>query len=96
MNSLETFEKRLRNETASVEKEIGSHKQQLETLNKRLEGLRRAAELFESEQAAISELLQAGIANGGVIARELSTAPVARAHKATSTPKPIDPQKRRS
>ena len=96
MNSLETFEKRLRNETASVEKEIGSHKQQLEALNKRLEGLKRAVELFELEQGAISELLQAGTANGGVIARKLSTAPVARAHKATSTPRPIDTQKRRA
>jgi len=50
MNSLDTFEKRLRDETAAVEKEIGSHQQQLEALNKRLEGLKRATELFESER----------------------------------------------
>jgi hypothetical protein len=30
MNNLDTFEKRLRDETATVEKEIESHKQQLE------------------------------------------------------------------
>jgi hypothetical protein len=96
MNSLDTFEKRLRDETATVEKEIGSHEQQLEALNKRLEGLKRAAELFESEQAAISELLQAGTANGGVIARGLPTAPVAKAQKATSTLTPIGTQKRRA
>jgi predicted nucleic acid-binding Zn-ribbon protein len=59
MNSLDAFENRLRDETATVEKEIESHKQELEALNKRLEGLKRAAELFESEQGAISELLQA-------------------------------------
>ena len=94
MNSLDTFEKRLRDETTTVEKEIGSHKQQLEALNKRLEVLKRAAELFESEQAAISELLQAGTANGGVIA--LPTAPVAKAQKATSTLTPIGTQKRRA
>jgi hypothetical protein len=70
MNSLDAFERRLRDETATVEKEIVSHHQQLEALNKRLEGLRRAAELFELEQGAISELLQAG-SNGGVISREL-------------------------
>jgi hypothetical protein len=96
MNSLDTFEKRLRDETATVEKEIGSHKQQLEALNKRLEGLKRAAELFGSEQAAISELLRAGTANGGVIARRLSTAPVAKAQKTTSALKPIGTQKRRA
>ena len=50
MDNLSTFEKRLHDETATVEKEIESQKQQLEALNKRLEGLRRAAELFESEQ----------------------------------------------
>jgi hypothetical protein len=96
MKSLDRFEKRLRDETAAVEREIESHQQQLEALNKRLEGLKRAAELFESEQAAISELLQAGTANGGVIARGLSTAPVAKAQKATSTLTPVGTQKRRA
>jgi len=96
MNSLDGFERRLRDQTAAVEKEIGSHQQQLEALNKRLEGLKRLAELFESEQGAISELLQAGRANGGVITWEVSTAPVAKPQKATTTLKPIGTQKRRA
>jgi hypothetical protein len=37
------IERRLRDETDMVEKEIESHKQQPEALNKRLEGLKRAA-----------------------------------------------------
>jgi chromosome segregation ATPase len=85
MNSLDAFEKRLRDETATVEKEIESHQQQLETLNQRLQGLRRAAELFESEQGAISELLQAGTANGGVT-RGMPVLPAAKAQKAKTTP----------
>jgi chaperonin cofactor prefoldin len=56
MNSLDAFEKQLRDETATVEKEIQSHNQQLEALNKRLESLKRAAELFEAEQGAISRI----------------------------------------
>ena len=52
MNSIDPFQKRLRDETVTVEKEIQSHNQQVEVLSKRLEGLTRAAELFESEQAA--------------------------------------------
>ena len=63
MNSIDAFQKRLQDETATVEKEIQSHNQQIEALNKRLEGLKRAAELFESEQAAIVELLQTGAAS---------------------------------
>ena len=95
MNSLDTFEKRLHDETASVEKEIESCNQQLEALNQRLEGLKRAAELFEAEQGAISELLQVGAANGGVISAEMPTAPAARAQKAAAGPKPTA-QKRRA
>jgi hypothetical protein len=96
MNSLASFEKRLRDETATVEKEIQSHNQQLEALNKRLEGLKRAAELFESEQRAISELLQVGTANGGIISREGPTSPVAKVQKATVGSKPADVQRRRA
>jgi hypothetical protein len=94
MNYLDTFEKRLHEETASVENEIESHKQQLEALDKRLEGLRRAAELFESEQGAISELLQAGSSNGGVIARQMTVSPAAKVRRATTTPKPTAAQGR--
>jgi hypothetical protein len=88
MDSLDTFEKRLHDETARVEKEIEAHKQEVEALNERLQGLKRAAELFESEQGAISELLQAGIANGGVISRELSISPVAKAKRAITSTRP--------
>ena len=94
MNSIETFERRLRDETDMVEKEIESQKQQLEILNKRLEGLRRAAELFESEQGAISELLHAGSANGGVIARQMTVSPAAKARRATTSPRPTAAQGR--
>src|SRR5690348_12884959 len=95
MNSLDASERRLRDETATVEKEIEFHHQQLEALNKRLEGLKRAAELFESEQSAISELLQVGTANGGVMGR-LTTAPVTKVQKATVSSEPPDVQKRRA
>jgi hypothetical protein len=50
-----------------------------------LEGLKRAAELFDSEQAAIAELLQAGTANGGGIPREMSAAPAAKMQKAAAS-----------
>lgn len=94
MNALDTFEKRLRDETATVEQEIESHNQELEALSKRLAGLKRAAELFESEQGAISELLQAGTANGADIARELPVPPVAKAQRSTTSPKPTAAQRR--
>jgi len=77
MKSVDTFHKRLRDEIAAVEKEIQSHNQQVESLTKRLEGLKRADELFESDQAAIAELLQTSIANGSGITREMATAPAA-------------------
>ena len=83
MNSIDTFQRRLQDETAAVEKEIQSHNQQVEALSKRLVGLKRAAELFESEQAAIVELLQAGTANGGGIPREMPTSPAAQIPKAS-------------
>ena len=76
MNSLDAFEKRLRDETVTVEQEIQLHNQQLEALNQRLEGLRRAAELLGSDQPAIIELLQTGAVNGRTISWE--TAPAAR------------------
>ena len=84
MNSIDAFQKRLRDETATVEKEIQSHNQQIEALNKRLEGLKRATELFASEQAAIVELLQTGTANGSGIPQEMPTSTAAKAQKATT------------
>jgi len=96
MNSLDVFQQRLRDETATVQQEIQSHNQQLEALNKRLEGLKRAAELFESEQGALSELLHVGTADGSVISRETPTSPVAKVQKATGSPNTTNAQKRRS
>ena len=57
MNAVDTHQKRLHDEIAAVEKEIQSHNQQVVALNQRLEGLKRAVELFKSEQSAIVELL---------------------------------------
>jgi hypothetical protein len=60
--------------------------EQVEVLNKRLEGLKRAAQLLESEQAAIVELLQAGTGNGVGVAREMAT--LANVPRAMISPKP--------
>jgi chromosome segregation ATPase len=87
MNSVDTFEKRLREEIAAVEKEIQSHNQEVEALTKRLEGLKRADELFESDQAAIAELLQASIGNGSGITRGTATAPAPTTQRAAANPK---------
>ena len=84
MNSVDTFHKRLRDEIAAVEQEIQSHNQQVESLTDRLKGLNRAAELFESDQAAIAELLQAGIADGSGTTREMATAPATMQRAAVS------------
>jgi chromosome segregation ATPase len=75
MNWVDTYKKRLREEIAAVEQEIQAHNQQVEALTKRLEGLKRADKLFDSDQAAIAELLQASIGNGSGITRETATAP---------------------
>ena len=93
MKSVDTFHKRLRDEIAAVEKEIQSHNQQVESLTKRLEGLKRADELFESDQAAIAELLQTSIANGSGITREMAIAPAAMMQRATVSPKATGAQK---
>jgi hypothetical protein len=75
MNSVDSFKKRLREAIAAVEKEIQSHSQEVAALTTRLEGLKRADELFESDQPAIAELLQANIGNGSGITRGTATAP---------------------
>src|ERR1700736_3697861 len=93
MNSVDTFHKRLRDEIAAVEQEIQSHNQQVESLTDRLKGLNRAAELFESDQAAIAELLQAGIADGSGTTREVATAPAATMQRAAVSPKATGAQK---
>src|SRR5712691_10782201 len=89
MKSVNEFQKRVRDEVAAVEKEIQSHNQQVEALTKRLEGLKRADELFDSDQAAIAELLQSGIADGSRTTRGMATAPAAKVQKAPPSPKPI-------
>jgi hypothetical protein len=93
MNSVETFHERLRDEIAAVEREIESHNQQVESLTNRLEGLKRADELFESDQAAIAELLQTSIADGSGIAREMTTAPPATVQRAAVSLKATGAQK---
>jgi hypothetical protein len=85
MNSVDTFKKRLREEIASVEQETQSHNQQVEALTKRLEGLKRADELFDSDQAAIAELLQATLIHGSGTAREMAPAPATT--RQTASPK---------
>ena len=74
MTSVDTFKKRLREEIAAVEQQIQAHNQQVEVLSKRLEGLKRADELFDSDQAAIAELLQATIGDGSGITRQMAAA----------------------
>ncbi|MGH8011513.1 MAG: hypothetical protein ACREQ4_03295 [Candidatus Binataceae bacterium] len=66
MNPANTYQQQLRDEIAAVEKEIDSHNQQVELFNKRLEGLRRALELFDSEHSAISELLRTAGVDGEI------------------------------
>jgi hypothetical protein len=87
MNSIDTFRKRLREEIATIETEIQSHNQQIEALTKRLEGLKRADELFESDQAAIAELLQASMSNGRGITRQSAMAPAATKRRTAANPK---------
>ena len=86
MNSVDTLHKQLRDEIAAIEKEIQSHNQQVEALTKRLQGLKRAHELFDSDQAAIVELLQTGVADGSDTAAEMANAPAAKAQKAPPSP----------
>jgi hypothetical protein len=93
MNSVDTFHKRLRDEIATVEKEIQSHNQRVESLTHRLQGLKRADELFESDQAAIAELLQAGIADGSGTIRETAAAPAATIQRTAVSLKATGAQK---
>jgi hypothetical protein len=93
MNSVDTFKKRLREEIAAVEQEIQAHNQQGEALTRRLEGLKRADELFESDQAAIAELLQATLIHGSATAREMAPAPAITTQRAAASPKATGAQK---
>jgi hypothetical protein len=81
MNAVDTHQKRLHDEIAAVEKEIQSHNQQAAVLNQRLEGLKRAVELFKSEQSAIVELLRTSTPLG----EGLFDAPITSAATAQNT-----------
>jgi hypothetical protein len=61
MDLVKTYQKRLQDGIVAVENEINARIQQTEGLTKRLEGLKRALELFRSDQAAITELLRTSI-----------------------------------
>jgi hypothetical protein len=78
-SSVESYQKRLRDEVSLVEQEIESHNQEIETLNTRLEGLKRALELCDSEQSAVAELLRTGVPG-----LELAVAKPSRASANTS------------
>jgi chromosome segregation ATPase len=80
-SSVETYQKRLRDEVSLVEQEIESHNQQIETLNSRLEGLRRALELCDSEQSAVAELLRTGVAGLELVVVNPSKASAAASKK---------------
>jgi predicted RNase H-like nuclease (RuvC/YqgF family) len=96
MNSVETYQKRLRDEVSAVEKEIQSRNEQIDQLNKRLEGLKRAVELFESEEPAIAELLRTSISDGNSVFREMAPEPTAMAKNAFSSRKQSPPQSQAS
>jgi hypothetical protein len=80
MNSILLFQKRLRDETATVVQEV-------QALNERLERLRRAAKLLESEQVAIQELLLISTADEHTNAQGLPISPVAKLPKGATNSK---------
>jgi prophage DNA circulation protein len=82
MNAVDTHQKRLHDEIAAVEKEIQSHNQQVAALNQRLEGLKRAVELFKSEQSAIVELLRTSTPLGEGLFGDAPSASAARTQNA--------------
>jgi hypothetical protein len=93
MNSVETYQKRLRDEVSAVEKEIQSRNEQIERLNKRLEGLKRAVELFASEEPAMAELLRTSIPDGDGSARGMAIEPTATTKKTATSYRKSLPQK---
>lgn len=78
MSQVDPHERRLHDEFASVEKEIESHNGQIDALKKRLEGLKRAIELFDSDHLAVTELLRTQGSNGGGTAMHVAAIPMAR------------------
>jgi hypothetical protein len=86
-SSVETYQKRLRDEVSAVEQQIESHNQQVETLNTRLEGLKRALELCDSEQTAVAELLRTGVPGLEFELGQRSRSAVSASQKATASRK---------
>jgi hypothetical protein len=86
MDPLQRYQKRLRDEVAAVEKETRSHNQQVAALNQRLEGLKRAVELFEFEQSAIVELLRTNTPLAEGLFRDAAIASAATAQNAGAHP----------
>ena len=82
MSSLETYQERLRGELAAIEDEIKDHNQQIEALTKRIESLKRALELFASDQAAIAELLGWNCKESNLTGQQLYTHPERFTHTA--------------
>jgi hypothetical protein len=88
MNSLDTFRKRIRGEIAAVGHEIQSFNQQVEALTQRLDGLKCADELFDSDQTAVFELLQAAGTDGSNILRQAANVIPATLGQRAVSPKP--------
>ncbi len=65
-------------------RQIQSHNQQIEVLSKRLEGLKRAVELFASEQSAIVELMRTSTPVGGGLFGDAAIASAATAQTAVA------------
>jgi hypothetical protein len=92
-SSVDTYQRRLRDEVSLVEQEIESHNQQIETLNTRLEGLKRALELCDSEQSAVAELLRTGVAGLELVVASPSRAMAAASNKSAPVRKAAPAQR---
>ena len=89
MDLVKTYQKRLQDGIAAVEHDITARTQQIEGLTKRLEGLKRARELFDSEPAAVTELLRTSTQaeNGARNIQELASAAPVKASARKSQPR---------
>jgi len=88
LNSIETYQEHLRDELAAVENEIKDRNRQVEMLAKRVESLKRAFALLDSEQLAIAELLRTSgqVPNGASGIPEVSTPPAAKVSAVKAAP----------
>jgi len=79
LKPLDTYRKELHDAVAAVEAEIEAHRDQIEALNLRLQGISRAIELCVSDQSAIIEVLQATVTDGNprvIIMGEAASKPI--------------------